>query len=457
MVDHSHLAFRLLLRAHTPSILSYTPMLHSRLTHTTPSTYLPQNFPRATPHPTLDGHPHHDRPLIAQFCSNNPGDLVSAASLVAPYVDAVDLNLGCPQGIARKGHYGAFLMDPPNWDTIHGILSAAHNALPVPITAKIRIFDDPAITLAYARMVLSSGISVLAVHGRTRDMKGHNTGLASWSTIRFLRDNLPVDTVLVANGNVLYPGDVVRCLAATGADAVMVAEGAMYNPAGIFKDPLTDSWEACFPRADIIAREFLNIIRNSILPHISGNGKAGGAGALDPSLTSLKSHFFKLLHSVLPLPSNHHIRKLLGTARAYHPRKIDQPSPTYRSGDPMDPLREFEAVVREVEKVVGEYVGKNPEEVDGEGRWVGPKCLVEEKEVRNEMGVLVGKRYEIPWYRCQPEVRDSPEEAVRKGAMSEKTRGLKFTGLNKAAEEEVKGGLNETMPGERAGNGCCCG
>ncbi|KAL8420080.1 hypothetical protein RB594_003019 [Gaeumannomyces avenae] len=246
MVDQSEFAWRMLTRSFMPkseqsNLLAYTPMLHARLFSETQA-YRDSHF-QATrpgadaepPTPWLDGNPAIDRPLFVQFCANEPTALLDAARRVAPHCDAVDLNLGCPQGIAKKGRYGAFLQE--DQALIHRLIRTLHEELPVPVTAKIRILDTPEATLAYARNVLDAGASILTVHGRRREQKGHLTGVADWAAIRRLRDELPPDTVLFANGNVLQRGDVEACLAATGADGVMSAEGNLSDPSIFAAEP----------------------------------------------------------------------------------------------------------------------------------------------------------------------------------------------------------------------------
>lgn len=214
-------------------------MLHARLYKETQS-YRDHHFqpirtsstcPSTQSEAYLDGNPINDRPLIVQFCANDPNDLLQAAKHVAPYCDAVDLNLGCPQGIARKGHYGSFLQESPN--LIHSLVSTLANNLDIPVTAKMRVLDTREDTLRYARLLLDAGASWIAVHGRRREQKGHETGLADWSIIRYLRENLPKETVILANGNILGPEDLDQCLQKTGADGVMSAEGNLCDP-GIF-------------------------------------------------------------------------------------------------------------------------------------------------------------------------------------------------------------------------------
>ena len=51
-----------------------------------------------------------DRPLVCHFSANDPQHFASAAKLVEPYCDAVDLNLGCPQRTAFVGHFGSYLL-----------------------------------------------------------------------------------------------------------------------------------------------------------------------------------------------------------------------------------------------------------------------------------------------------------------------------------------------------------
>lgn len=50
-------------------------------------------------------------PTIAQFGSNSPLELSRASTLVAPFVNGVDLNCGCPQSWACAETLGAALME----------------------------------------------------------------------------------------------------------------------------------------------------------------------------------------------------------------------------------------------------------------------------------------------------------------------------------------------------------
>ncbi|KAI9474218.1 MAG: dihydrouridine synthase-domain-containing protein [Benjaminiella poitrasii] len=277
MVDQSELAWRELCRRYGADVC-VTPMFHARL-FSESKKYRDEQFTTNK----------QDRPLIVQFCANDPEILLKAAKLVENDCDAVDLNLGCPQHIAKRGHYGSFLQD--EWDLIASMVSLLHRELAVPVTVKIRCFPTVEKTIEYAKMIEAAGAQMLTVHGRLREQKGHNTGLADWSKIKAVKEAVSIP--VVANGNILYHDDFLNCLEFTGADAVMTAEGALYNPT-IFDKSLG----LMPPHAYEVALEYLEICK------ALETKTSGGA---------IKGHLFKLLHSILP----HHkeLRARLGKAR----------------------------------------------------------------------------------------------------------------------------------------------
>ncbi|ODQ79465.1 hypothetical protein BABINDRAFT_161861 [Babjeviella inositovora NRRL Y-12698] len=385
MVDHSELAWRILSRRYGAT-LCYTPMFHARL-FATSEKYRKDMWDE------LDGDLEKDRPTIVQFCANDADFLLSAAKIIQHKCDAVDLNLGCPQGIARKGHYGSFLME--DWPLIHKLIRNLHDNLDIPVTAKIRVYDDREKSLAYAKMVLDAGAQFVTIHGRTREMKGQKTGLADWEILRYIKDNLPEDTVFFANGNVLYPEDLARCTEKVDCDAVMSAEGNLYNP-GVFWTA-TNDMERQFPRLDKISREYFEIVK-SVPGHASKH--------------ALKSHMFKLLRPILGIETG--IRELLAKAN------------TRLSLDPIEEV--VQAVEAAVQKI---YEQENIAELD----------VITEGEVQ----AWGGSYKTIPYWRCQPYFRPVNGVAGQDRAAASLKKEEELTALKRKSEEELGNGAKKVV------------
>ncbi|KAG0259701.1 hypothetical protein BG011_002438 [Mortierella polycephala] len=282
MVDQSELAWRILSRRYSAD-LCYTPMFNAKL-FAKEEKYREEHW--AGLKDGLGGGGPNDRPLFTQFCANDPEYLLQAALMVAPYCDAVDINLGCPQHIARRGHYGSFLME--DWPLIASLISTLHKHLPIPVTAKIRVFPEAEKTVAYAKMVVEAGAQILVVHGRLREMKGHLTGVADWEKIRLVQEAVGHLVPVIANGNILYHEDVAECLAKTGCVGVMSAEGSLYNPA-IFTPGHPESWK--------LAEEYLTI-----------------CDELDTKIAYTRGHLFKIFRPSLSVHTE--LRTELGLANS---------------------------------------------------------------------------------------------------------------------------------------------
>ncbi|KAJ1948996.1 tRNA-dihydrouridine(16/17) synthase [NAD(P)(+)]-like protein, partial [Linderina macrospora] len=159
MVDQSELAWRMLSRRYNAD-LCYTPMFHAKMfSDPKSSKYRDEQWQTNET----------DKPVIVQFCANEPDALLAAAKLVVGEADAVDLNLGCPQHIAKRGHYGSFLME--DWDLVSSLIRKLHENLEIPVTAKIRVFPEVEKTVAYAKMAEAAGAQIICVHGRLREQK----------------------------------------------------------------------------------------------------------------------------------------------------------------------------------------------------------------------------------------------------------------------------------------------
>ena len=243
----------------------HDPCLHARIFDEVPA-YRAQHF---DPHPD-------DRPVFAQFAGHDPATVLRAARRVQHAVDAVDLNFGCPQAIARKGRYGAFLLDEP--DTMVALVREFANGLDVPVTAKLRLYPDVRASRELCLRLQEAGAAALCVHGRTREQNKQKAGAANWEAIASLVSEL--DVPLIANGGIGEHADVQKCLDATGAAAVVVG-GAAREPRALRRQPRR---RRRVPRPGRAGAAYLDAAEE----HPPGKG-----------IAIVKGHLFKVVHNGL--------------------------------------------------------------------------------------------------------------------------------------------------------------
>jgi len=114
-------------------------------------------------------------------------------------------------------------------EIVYELVNILHKYLKIPVFCKMRVFPSEDETIKFAKMLESAGCQLLTVHGRTKEQKGHNQGLANFDIIRKIKEAVSIP--VIANGNIREFNDIKTSLGATKADGVMSAETILCNPA----------------------------------------------------------------------------------------------------------------------------------------------------------------------------------------------------------------------------------
>ncbi|KAF9078770.1 FMN-linked oxidoreductase [Rhodocollybia butyracea] len=223
MVNQSDLPFRILTSERYGATTVYSQMLH-------PEKLLQDQDYLEFHRRDLQSQTHRTVSTVVQLCGNNLQAIVEAGKKIQDVCDAIDLNLGCPQQIAKDEHFGAYLLGRKDWPLVENIVSSMSRSLMVPISTKIRLCQPSSNTVELAERLQASGSSWITLHARTVSSRRRRQGAADLSQVRLLKQSEQLTIPIISNGNVRVFDDISKNLEYTGADGLMVGETLLGNP-----------------------------------------------------------------------------------------------------------------------------------------------------------------------------------------------------------------------------------
>ncbi|MCI6736766.1 MAG: tRNA dihydrouridine synthase DusB [Intestinibacter sp.] len=168
-----------------------------------------------------------EHPIAIQIFGSEPEYMGRATEILNSHPNEIlDINMGCPAPKVVKNGDGSALMRNPK--LAEEVMKAVVKNSTKPVTLKIRKgWDDQSINaVEIAKIAEQSGISAVAIHGRTREQ--YYSGKADWDIIKEIKDAISIP--VIGNGDVFEIEDAINMLEKTNCDAIMIGRGAQGNP-----------------------------------------------------------------------------------------------------------------------------------------------------------------------------------------------------------------------------------
>lgn len=164
--------------------------------------------------------------VAAQIFGSDPDIMRQACESeeLAPF-PIIDINMGCPvPKIYKNGEGSALLENPLLAEKI--VKECVKSGKIVTVKIRIGVSNEKIVTEEFSKRMAGAGASLLTIHGRTKDKM--YAGEVNFLEIE--KAKKAVDIPVIANGGVFSLADGEELMKKTGADGIMIARAALFEP-----------------------------------------------------------------------------------------------------------------------------------------------------------------------------------------------------------------------------------